>query len=708
MAQKSTRPQPPKDPYAQRTKQLTSAAQRLRGWVSSDASREPELADALVALNAHRLLGHGYAAAAADAQEAARRSTQLLTANGPIGPYTAITDATRYVAAVVHFAQIQIALGAPDAAGRTLDALDPLRSQLPALDEHLDPATAIWALLGRARALLAADDIATANAYADAALDRLAESGLAAEPDAVYLVLDVERLAADARWRAGRPAEALAHLHAAKDRYDRFLDDRLAQPGRLAPALLERLAEPLPGVHGDLADRLNAVGETELGLVLRRDLVDRLRAVAVRLPEPTTARLVQASTDLADDLRSVGREAEADAVVAELAGSTAALGRVRPSIGPAVSWSPLDRVTAYAVTTAGSAGAMAEPAREAERERETAAWLEAQRAEAHRLEEQRLEQARRAAAQAEAERIAAARAEAEQRAVEEARAADEARRRAERQAAEEEAEQAERKRRREERLAEYAAEQERAERERIAAEAAEEREARVEETEDAERDELERLAAELTAFERAEAERAEAARRDREDLHEERDEADRRETEQLEADRAEAARIAAEQAEAARVASDEAEAEALAADEAEAARRATEQVEAARIAAEQTEAERAAARQDSADRLAAEEAAAEDALAEQATQQRAELERAQEEFLRARTSGDRRSLRTAGDRLVELLRPRVETDLQTYGPILQATLEDLTGARLRGGDLFGSRAAAREARDIGRRLAGSS
>ncbi len=568
MAQKSTSPQPPKDPYAQRTKQLTSAAQRLRGWVSSDASREPELADALVELNAHRLLGHAYAAAAADAQDAARRATQLLTANGPIGPYTVVADGTRYVAAVVHFAQIQIALGAPEAAGRTLDALDPLRSQLPALDEQIDPRTALWALIGQARALLAADDISSANAYADAALDRLAESGLAADPDAVYLVVDVERLAAEGRWRAGRTGEALAHLHAARDRFDRFLDGRLAQPARLSPALLERLAEPLPGVYGDLADRLPAVGEVELGLVTRRDLVEQLRAVAARLPEPSTDRLIQAMSDLAFDLRSAGRDAEADIVVTEIA----AVGRVpvertRTPSGPAVSWTPLDRTAAYAVTTAGGAvGVPAEPALERERERETAAWLETQRAEAHRLEERRLDQARREAAQAEADRAAAEQAAAVHRAADDARAAEEGRLQAERQAAGEAAEQAERKRRREERLVEYQAEQERA------------------------------------------------------------------------------------------------------------------------------EAERAAARQDA-------------EATERATLERNALERAQQAFHQARTSGDRRSVRTAGDRLVEVLRPQVETDLATYGPMLQATLEDLTSARLRGGDVFGSRAAAKEAKEIGRRLA---
>ena len=60
MAQPKSRQQSP-DLYAQRGKALGSLVQRLRGWVGSDPSREPELADALVELTAHRLLGHGYA-----------------------------------------------------------------------------------------------------------------------------------------------------------------------------------------------------------------------------------------------------------------------------------------------------------------------------------------------------------------------------------------------------------------------------------------------------------------------------------------------------------------------------------------------------------------------------------------------------------------------------------------------------------------------
>src|SRR5215218_1372671 len=109
------------DTYAQRGKTLTSLVQRLRGWVGSDPSKAPELADALVELTAHRLLGHSYAAAATDAHDAVRRAGELLAASGPIGPYTSISDAARYVTAVVHLATIQAGMGIADAAGQTME-----------------------------------------------------------------------------------------------------------------------------------------------------------------------------------------------------------------------------------------------------------------------------------------------------------------------------------------------------------------------------------------------------------------------------------------------------------------------------------------------------------------------------------------------------------------------------------------------------------
>ena len=112
MAQDQNAQKPGRDVYSQRGKTLTSSVQRLRGWVGSDPSRAPELADALVLLTSHRLLGHAYAAGAADAREALRRAAELLTAKGPIGPYTAVSDAIRYLTAVVHLAAVQAGIEA--------------------------------------------------------------------------------------------------------------------------------------------------------------------------------------------------------------------------------------------------------------------------------------------------------------------------------------------------------------------------------------------------------------------------------------------------------------------------------------------------------------------------------------------------------------------------------------------------------------------
>ena len=320
MAQEHKAQKQPQDPYAQQGKKLTSVVQRLRGWVGSDPSRAPELTDALIQLTAHRLLGHGYAAAAEDARDAVRRAAELLAAKGPIGPYTSVSDAARYVTSVIYLATIQAGMGLPDAAGRTIESLKEIQEQLgEGLQRQLQPQTAIWALSCSARAALASGDIAAANACADAALLRLAESGLADDPDSQYLAMDVDRLASDCRWAAGRVEEAIAFLHAAKKRYDEVVDGRLEQPARLSPALLDRLAEPLFSLYQDLADRLAAIGEVDLRLMTRRRLIELLRGLTGRLGDPARVQLASALTDLAHDLLEYGRVDEADAAAAEAA-----------------------------------------------------------------------------------------------------------------------------------------------------------------------------------------------------------------------------------------------------------------------------------------------------------------------------------------------------------------------------------------------------
>jgi hypothetical protein len=486
MAQKQTTGRQTHDPYAQRGKTLASHAQRLRGWVGTDPSRVPELADALVQITAHRLLGHGYAAAAADAQEAVHRTGQLLTANGPIGPYTSLGDAARYLTAVVQLATVQAGLGMAEAAGRTIESLEDVQAQLRAygLEEQLQPQTAIWALWCAARVALASGDVAATNAYADAALDRLAESGLREDPDAAYLDMDVNRLASDGRWAAGRSEEAIIYLHAAMERYEGMVDGRFDEPARLSPALLERLAEPLFGLYRDMADRLAATGDVDLGLVTRRTLIEQLRRLTDQLGNPGRIQLATALTELAADLQRSDRVDEAEAAAAE---ASAIAMQVRVSVQDlsrgavsrstrSVSWAPLPSTASYAATTAASAGTGgAEPAVfVAERRRKTATWLEAERPIARRLEQDRLAQARLDAQRREAERVAAERAATERLAAERAAAERAERLGAERRAAAEEAERIERKRRRAERIEAHRLEVERREAERREAERKEE------------------------------------------------------------------------------------------------------------------------------------------------------------------------------------------------------------------------------------------
>jgi hypothetical protein len=507
------------DTYAQRGKALTSRVQRLRGWVGSDPSKAAELADALIELTKHRLLGHAYAAAATDAQESVRRAGEMLAAKGPIGPYTSIGDAARYVTAIVHLATIQAALGLPDAAGRTIESLEDMREQLGGngLEQRLDPKTAIWALSCNARAALASGNIGAANAYADAAGARLAESDLQDDPDAAYPAMDVERLVSDCRWAASRTEEALLYVYAAKSRYDDVVDGRLDEPARLSPALLERLAEPLFGLYRDMADRLTASGEVDLGLVTRRRLIELLRGLAGRLDDPVNVQLASALSDLASDLSAAGRTDGADAAAAEAAaalppGSEAAVEDLAHGVvirgTESVTWTPLPATASYAATTAS----VVDPTKivnpsalDAERQEKLAVWLKFARPQARRLESDRMEQARIDAEQRAAERVAAERAAVEKLAAERAQAAEAERLEAEQQAAAEEAERLERKRRREERLEAHRLEVERREAERLEAERRAAEKQPVDPAE-AERLELEQLQAEIDELERAERE----------------------------------------------------------------------------------------------------------------------------------------------------------------------------------------------------------
>ena len=271
------------------------------------------------------------------------------------------------------------------------------------------------------------------------------------------------------------------------------------------------------GLYTEAADRLLAIGAPGLGLTLRRRLVDLLGALAVRNPEVPTL-LMTALSDLADDLRSTGRPAEADDV-AELADSIAidsdsAPGAIRERVrlGSLASWTPLAATAAFGITTgaqgepSGRLAALRGPADAEEQERRAAAEADLARRADHEAAQAALLAAREERQRAEQERLAAVEAERERRAADQAAEAAERAR-------------LEKQRRRAQRMAEHQRqlERERAEREaalraQVSDETAEQR---------GEREELEQLAADLAALEAEEAAQAVAdAEREAQELAE--------------------------------------------------------------------------------------------------------------------------------------------------------------------------------------------
>jgi len=393
-------------------------------------------------------------------------------------------------------------MGLPNAAGRMLESLRDIQDQLgEGVLRRLQPQTTVWALLCSARAALASGEVAIANAYADTAVGTLFESHLGDHPDLQYLAMDVDRLASDCRWAAGRFDQSIMFLHAAKNRYDNVVEGRLRQPGRLSPALLERLAEPLFELSRDIADRLIAVGEVDLGLVTRRTLIELLRGLTGRLGDPARAHLASALSDLARDLARYGRGDEADEAAAEATAIAQALlplaaadqdptSRDRSLRTQPTSWTPLPPTAWLAVTTPAAGGTAPLTSLLADRQQKMAAWLQAERIQAHRLELERMNRARAEAERREIERAEAERAAAARLAAARAQAEEAARLEVEHRAAAEDAERRERKRRREERIEAHRLEVERREAERRKAEQLE-----------AERLELERLQAEIDELE---------------------------------------------------------------------------------------------------------------------------------------------------------------------------------------------------------------
>lgn len=708
MAQKQKAPRQAKDPYAQRSKELTSAVQRLRGWVGSDPSRLPELGDALVALTGHRLRGHDFAAAGADAQDSVKQAAQLLTVPGPVGAYTAAVDAGRYVTAVVQLASVQAGLGLAGPAGRTIASLDDLLEQFQTLrlELPLGPEVVVRALLCTARGALAADDVAAAGTTADEALRRLVVTGLQADPDAAFLAVDVDQLVADTRWAADRPADALSALHRARDRWVAVADGRLDAPAGLSPSLVGRLAAPAPALHRDLADRLLATGEVDLGLVTRRSLVDLLQRLVGRLGPPAQRQLAIALGDLAAGLLAAGRSEEADAASAEAlsaAGST-----------PEVVWPVVVRARVLLGTGRAAEAVALLRSRPLPPEPQPVTGLVQQTlADAYRATGDQ------AAAQEADQALAAV---VQQLGVGADNLVDRARGVVSRG-----------------RQAVTWAPTSAVVWDRLAPTAATGAAAEPVVDDDSAPDwlEAERAEASRREEERSAQARAEAAHRDQEERERTRLAAE-------EEQRTRARRLAEQQAEEARrAAAEEAERQ-------ETKRRREERLEAYRTEAERRAAEQAAAEDEAAGDLPVVPSPLPDELPETVATVPAEptptpestpepepepepepdaqpeleptpepepeltpgpvpgvadpLDLARQAWQQARTTGDRRSTRAAAERLVEVLRPRLAEAPTRHGPLLQQVLSELAGLRMRSGDLRGARAASREARELGRGL----
>lgn len=304
--------QPTSDQRGRLLKELASEVKKLRGWAASDESVAERLTDALNELTAQRLLAHQFAPALEDAQDALTRANRLVAAHGAVGPFTPIDDGVRFFTATTHLAATHAGAGHPALGGQMAGALRGWVSLLPHVDltPYIGARTATWLLIAQSRAALASGDVGAANAFAEAASTRAHEGGLGAGEDASLLV-DALRLAADVRWIAGIPHDAIALTRRAVDAAADVAAPVLGASGRLADAWTERALLPLVAARRDLADRLLASGDADAGLRERRAFIELLLTHVGRLGDPARDALAHALADLAHDLTALDREDEA-------------------------------------------------------------------------------------------------------------------------------------------------------------------------------------------------------------------------------------------------------------------------------------------------------------------------------------------------------------------------------------------------------------
>jgi len=339
-------------------RELASTVKRLRVAVTSDPSRTPELADALVAVTATRLQAWAFAEAAADAPDAVVQAARILAQGGASGPYTSLPDGVRFFTASAQLAGVQGILGLAEAAARTLDGLDAWRGQLGRLPlvEHLSVEAAVWSLVARARSL---DDPARANAFADAAA-----VWRYVVPLPAGLCIAVHLTAADCRWAGGRPEQALAQHRLALSAHEHLLAELPARP---RPALVATAAATAAAIYEPYALRLESVGQVDFALGVRRAhlaLLDRLGT------EPAEARRW-----LAAALQRAGRSAEAAGLSPADEVDAAASAPGQPvtwtRLDPASALSNRDLTSGYAASERAEQGA-ALAAEAARRDAETA------------------------------------------------------------------------------------------------------------------------------------------------------------------------------------------------------------------------------------------------------------------------------------------------------------------------------------------------
>ncbi|HET9128312.1 MAG TPA: hypothetical protein VFN73_09555 [Propionibacteriaceae bacterium] len=698
---------PPGD-HIKQGKALLSRVKQLRGHVGSDPSKAEALADALNELTANRLVARQFADATADAQEAVVAAAKLLGEAGPVGAYTPPPLAARYYTAVTHVAVAQAGLGQPDAAAATMGTLDDFRARLVhPLASALHPRTAVWALATQARGCLASGDVAGANAFADAALTRVERSGLRSSDDDQPVVIEAEVVVSDARWAAGHADESLQHLRTASDAHEAWAGGRLGEAPRLSPALLAFYVDPLVIVRRRLAERLASVGDVEAAAAVHAELVERLAPIAGRLgPEGKT---------LLAELRASG-DATAGPVPEYLAG-----------------WTPVTGDAALAPEVEAFLEPEPAPAPDLEA---VAAERAAARAEADRIEAER-----QAAARAEAERVAAERAERERLAAREAE-----RQRVER-------EQLEQERLEQEQLEQERLEHERLEKERMMAEEAERQRLEAERFEAVEPEQphvdYERAESEALWAAQAEQEREPGAKSSDEKLlaapeierdaeQREREAAEEAERERIEADRVRAEEAARQPAVSETLAEEELQRERASQEYAAEQERLrleaegeptpdaapaptgweptepvlavpgpTEAAFAVPVPTEPVPTEPVPTGPEAAEyeRAQFEVAAAEQHEAHPADKPTDDpvLDRyraAQAEYARVRSQGGRRAARDAAGEVVDALRPLLARDRDAWVQTMIASLNDLAMSRRAMADLWGARAASKEARDL--------